>query len=184
MKGRNVAPTELFDAARKSLHFVGYEGLSMIAASGLDMAAWDALARAANLPLCVLLGGTVGPVKSYRSRQDGGDELGCPTVWPRSPDRLDGRGDDRASMRNPRIDCRSATWRLAGLVQRRRRSSASWSDVSADRRAGLCLFRSWPRAVLRKPRIRPRLHGDGRKRGAVTSERAEGSQQSTGSVSG
>jgi mandelate racemase len=39
----------------------------MIAASGLDMAAWDALAKAANLPLCVLLGGSVGPVKSYNS---------------------------------------------------------------------------------------------------------------------
>ena len=67
LKGRPVAPIELFDAARKSLHFVGYEGLSMIAASGLDMAAWDALAKAANLPLCVLLGGSVGPVKSYNS---------------------------------------------------------------------------------------------------------------------
>ena len=51
LKGRSVAPVELFDAARKSLHFVGYEGLSMIAASGLDMAAWDALAKAANKPL-------------------------------------------------------------------------------------------------------------------------------------
>ena len=67
LKGRRVAPIELFDAARKSLHFVGYEGLSMIAASGLDMAAWDALAKAADLPLCVLLGGSVGPVKSYNS---------------------------------------------------------------------------------------------------------------------
>ncbi len=67
LKGRRLAPVELFEAARKSLHFVGYEGLSMIAASGLDMAAWDALAKAANQPLCVLLGGTVGPVKSYNS---------------------------------------------------------------------------------------------------------------------
>jgi mandelate racemase len=67
LKGRRVAPIELFDAARKSLHFVGYEGLSMIAASGLDMAAWDALAKAAKLPLCVLLGGSIGPVKSYNS---------------------------------------------------------------------------------------------------------------------
>jgi mandelate racemase len=66
-KGRRVAPIELFEAAWKSLHFVGYEGLSMIAASGLDMAAWDALAKAANLPLCVLLGGSIGPVKSYNS---------------------------------------------------------------------------------------------------------------------
>jgi mandelate racemase len=67
LKGRPVAPIELFDAARRSLHFIGYEGLSMIAASGLDMAAWDALAKAANLPLCVLLGASVGPVKSYNS---------------------------------------------------------------------------------------------------------------------
>jgi mandelate racemase len=67
LKGRRLAPIDLFDAARKSLHFVGYEGLSMIAASGLDMAAWDALAKAANQPLCVLLGGTVGSVKSYNS---------------------------------------------------------------------------------------------------------------------
>ena len=63
LKGRRVAPLELYELARKSLHFVGYQGLSMIAVSGLDMAAWDALAKATNLPLCVLLGGTVGPVR-------------------------------------------------------------------------------------------------------------------------
>ena len=67
LKGRPVAPVELYDAARKSLHFVGYQGLSMIAVAGLDMAAWDALAKAADMPLCVLLGGSVGPVKSYNS---------------------------------------------------------------------------------------------------------------------
>ena len=67
LKGRRIAPVELYDAARKSLHFVGYEGMSMIAVSGLDMAAWDALAKAAGLPLCVLLGGSVGPVKAYNS---------------------------------------------------------------------------------------------------------------------
>ncbi len=67
LKGRRVAPLELYDLARKSLHFVGYQGQSMIAVAGLDMAAWDALARAANAPLCVLLGGSVGPVKAYNS---------------------------------------------------------------------------------------------------------------------
>jgi mandelate racemase len=67
LKGRKVAPFELYELARKSLHFVGYQGMSMIAVSGLDMAAWDALAKAAAMPLCVLLGGSVGPVKSYNS---------------------------------------------------------------------------------------------------------------------
>ena len=67
LKGRRIAPVELFEVARKSLHFVGYQGLSLIAASGLDMAAWDALAKAAGQPLCVLLGGSVGAVKAYNS---------------------------------------------------------------------------------------------------------------------
>jgi len=67
LKGQQVTPVELYETARKSLHFVGYGGLAMISVSGLDMAAWDALAKAANLPLCVLLGGSVGPVKSYNS---------------------------------------------------------------------------------------------------------------------
>src|SRR5215470_380517 len=67
LKGRRLAPFEIYEAARKSLHFVGYEGISMIAVSGLDMAAWDALAKAAGVPLCVLLGGSVGPVPAYNS---------------------------------------------------------------------------------------------------------------------
>ncbi len=67
MKGRPVVPVEFYELARKSLHFVGYAGLSMIAVSGLDMAAWDALAKARGVPLCVLLGGSVGPVDAYNS---------------------------------------------------------------------------------------------------------------------
>ena len=67
LKGRRVSPVDLYETARKSLHFVGYQGLSMIAVAGLDMAAWDALAKAADVPLCVLLGGSIGPVKAYNS---------------------------------------------------------------------------------------------------------------------
>ena len=76
LKGRRVAPFELFDAARKSLHFVGYQGLSMIAVSGLDMAAWDALAVARGLPLVELLGGSRRPIPAYDSHSMDGVELG------------------------------------------------------------------------------------------------------------
>jgi mandelate racemase len=62
-----LAPLERFQANRRSLNLVGYEGIAMIAVAGLDMAMWDALAKAANQPLAVLLGGTVGPVPAYNS---------------------------------------------------------------------------------------------------------------------
>ena len=57
----------MFEQARKSLHFVGYEGLSMKAISGFDMAAWDALARTSDRPLCEFLGGSRAPVAAYNS---------------------------------------------------------------------------------------------------------------------
>jgi mandelate racemase len=78
LKGRRLAPIECVEATRKSLHFVGYEGMSMIAVAGLDMAAWDVLARAAGVPLCVLLGGSIGPVPAYNSNG----------LWLRSPAEL------------------------------------------------------------------------------------------------
>jgi mandelate racemase len=78
LKGRAVSPLELYAAARNSLHFVGYQGLSMIAVSGLDTAAWDALAKAAGMPLCVLLGGSVGAVAAYNSNG----------LWLREPERV------------------------------------------------------------------------------------------------
>lgn len=67
LRGQPVSPLDLYEKARKSLHFVGYEGMSMIAVSGVDMAAWDAVSKAAEMPLCALLGGSVGSVKAYNS---------------------------------------------------------------------------------------------------------------------
>jgi mandelate racemase len=84
LKGRRIAPAELYEAGRKSLHFVGYEGLSMIAVAGLDMAAWDALAQAAGLPLCALLGGSVGPVPAYNSNG----------LWLKPPDEVAGEAQE------------------------------------------------------------------------------------------
>jgi mandelate racemase len=66
-KGLPVAPFDGFRRGIGSLHLVGREGVSMIAVSGLDMAAWDAMAKAAEMPLATFLGGTVGPVPAYNS---------------------------------------------------------------------------------------------------------------------
>ena len=65
--GKPVAPFDLYRQGIGSLHLVGREGISLIAVSGLDMAAWDALAQAAGQPLAVFLGGTTGPVPAYNS---------------------------------------------------------------------------------------------------------------------
>jgi mandelate racemase len=77
-QGRPVAPLDAYQRGVGALHLVGRAGVTLIAVSGLDMAAWDALARAAGVPLAVYLGGTVGPVPAYNSNG----------LWPTAPDGL------------------------------------------------------------------------------------------------
>ena len=67
LQNKELAPFDNFELMRQSLHFIGYEGLSLAAVSGVDMAIWDAVSKAAAKPLCCYLGGTVGPVKAYNS---------------------------------------------------------------------------------------------------------------------
>lgn len=66
-KGQPLAPVDEFLGARRGLSLVGLEGQSLIAIAGLDMAAWDARAKAADLPLAVYLGGSLGPIRAYNS---------------------------------------------------------------------------------------------------------------------
>ena len=66
-KGMPIAPFDSYRRGIGSLHLVGREGVSLIAVSGLDMAMWDAMAKAANMPLAAYLGGTVGPIPAYNS---------------------------------------------------------------------------------------------------------------------
>jgi mandelate racemase len=67
LQGKPVAPFDAYRSGIGSLHLVGREGLTLIAVSGIDMAAWDALAQAAGKPLAEYLGGTIGPVPAYNS---------------------------------------------------------------------------------------------------------------------
>ena len=66
-KGESVGPTDVYDGAMKKLHLNGREGMTVIALSGIDMAIWDALAKAVDLPLVSLLGGTPGPIRAYNT---------------------------------------------------------------------------------------------------------------------
>jgi mandelate racemase len=66
-KGQPIVPFDDFRTGRAPLNLIGLKGTSMIAVSGLDMAAWDALARAVELSLAILLGGSLAPVAAYNS---------------------------------------------------------------------------------------------------------------------
>lgn len=65
--GKPISPIDDFQNGHRSLNLLGYEGISLIAVSGLDMAAWDALAKAADMPLARFLGGSLGSVRAYNS---------------------------------------------------------------------------------------------------------------------
>ncbi len=66
-RGKPVAPFDRFEEAMRSLHLLGRQGVVLIAIAALDMAMWDALAKSLGLPLVVLLGGTLGPVRAYNT---------------------------------------------------------------------------------------------------------------------
>jgi mandelate racemase len=65
--GREVAPATLWAELHNAYRILGTEGLVQIALSCLDMALWDALARAAGQPLCRLLGAAPRPLPIYAS---------------------------------------------------------------------------------------------------------------------
>jgi mandelate racemase len=65
--GRPVAPLELERQLAGRFRLLGVQGLTGIALSAIDMAAWDALARAHDLPLARLLGAEPRPVRIYGS---------------------------------------------------------------------------------------------------------------------
>jgi mandelate racemase len=67
VKGERVAPVDLQMRLEKRFTLLGAQGVVRMAMAALDVAAWDALARAAGLPLAVYLGGTVKTIRAYNS---------------------------------------------------------------------------------------------------------------------
>jgi mandelate racemase len=65
--GKPVAPCDLMTAMDAKFRLLGTQGLVGMAISGLDMAFWDILGRAADKPVVELLGGSPKPIKAYDS---------------------------------------------------------------------------------------------------------------------
>ena len=67
IRGSAVAPVAIDARLQGAFRLLGPQGLTGMAMAAVDMAAWDALARAAGLPLVRLLGGEARPVPAYGS---------------------------------------------------------------------------------------------------------------------
>jgi mandelate racemase len=67
IRGIAVAPVAIDARLQGAVRLLGPQGLTGMAMAAIDMAAWDALARAAGLPLVRLLGGEARPVPAYGS---------------------------------------------------------------------------------------------------------------------
>jgi L-alanine-DL-glutamate epimerase-like enolase superfamily enzyme len=65
--GRTADPSALWADAWRHLHEAGGGGITTIALAGLDLALWDAAARARDMPVSELLGRRRGSVRAYGS---------------------------------------------------------------------------------------------------------------------
>jgi mandelate racemase len=66
-KGERIAPVELWSRLSERFALIGVQGVVRMAMAGFDIACWDALAVAANVPLVRLLGGEPRRIPAYNS---------------------------------------------------------------------------------------------------------------------
>jgi mandelate racemase len=67
VKGELLAPADLWSKLARRFTLIGVQGIVRMAMAGFDMAAWDALAIAAGVPLARFLGGQPKPIPAYNS---------------------------------------------------------------------------------------------------------------------
>jgi mandelate racemase len=66
-RGERIDPPALWSRLALRYHLIGVQGIVRMAMAGFDMACWDALARAANVPLARLAGGSRAQIPAYNS---------------------------------------------------------------------------------------------------------------------
>jgi mandelate racemase len=67
IEGEALIPVALSSLLRARMRLIGQQGLTMMASAGIDMAAWDALAKTRGVSLARLLGGQPMPLAAYNS---------------------------------------------------------------------------------------------------------------------
>jgi mandelate racemase len=67
VKGDRVAPLDLWAKLQARFALMGVQGIVRMAMAGLDMAAWDAVAIAAGVPLVKFIGAEPRPIPAYNS---------------------------------------------------------------------------------------------------------------------
>jgi mandelate racemase len=67
IEGDLLTPVEIERKLQKTFRLLGPQGLSAMAMAGIDMAAWDALAKSYKTPLVRLLGGRSCRIPTYNS---------------------------------------------------------------------------------------------------------------------
>jgi mandelate racemase len=67
VKGTRLAPVELWSKLAERFALIGVQGIVRMAMAGVDMAAWDALAIAAGVPLATLVGSEPKRIPAYNS---------------------------------------------------------------------------------------------------------------------
>ena len=67
IEGDLLAPVEIERKLQKTFRLLGPQGLNTMAMAGIDMAAWDALAKSCKMPLVRLLGGKSCRIPAYNS---------------------------------------------------------------------------------------------------------------------
>lgn len=76
LNGAACSPHDVEKMLDSRFRLLGNTGMVTMAIAGIDMAVWDALARAAQMPLAQLLGGQSRPVPAYFSQGMDGLERG------------------------------------------------------------------------------------------------------------